>query len=301
MTPPAPNFIGIGAPKAGTTWLASCLAEHPEVFIAPTKETNFFDYDSIEGRWDEYLAHFGRSGDERAVGEISTRYLTSKAAPTRIRSQLPEVRLIVSLRDPVDQVYSHYWHMRRQNFHAWRSSHFGEVSFEEALERHADQLIRPALYATHLERWLREFSRSRLHVILYDDIRSRPHDVIRNLFRFLQVDEAFLPVSLDARGSSMRAGVSPRSPALGRWHGTVYDLLNRAVYHPAKRRIGVRRAIWIKDKVKVRTAMEWVFLRPGYPQMRLETRAKLRRRFTGEIERLGELLGVDLSVWKDGE
>src|SRR5947208_7454350 len=109
-----PNFIGIGAPKAGTTWLAKCLAEHPQVFMAAVKKTNFFDYAAIEGRMTEYEIHFAGAEGKKAVGEYSVRYLLSAHAPERIQQILPGVRLIVSFRNPIDQVYSHYWHLHRQ-------------------------------------------------------------------------------------------------------------------------------------------------------------------------------------------
>jgi hypothetical protein len=52
-----PNFIGIGAPKAGTTWLAKCLGEHPDVFMAAVKETEFWKFADAEQRLAEYAAH----------------------------------------------------------------------------------------------------------------------------------------------------------------------------------------------------------------------------------------------------
>ena len=123
-----PNFIGIGAPKAGTTWLFNCLQEHPQVFVAPVKETKFFDDENIEGRILEYEAHFRGAEGAIAVGEISTRYLSSnRGAAERIHRYLPEVRLFVSLRNPSDQAYSHYWHLRRQNFHQWKRANLPET------------------------------------------------------------------------------------------------------------------------------------------------------------------------------
>ncbi|MDH3604785.1 MAG: sulfotransferase, partial [Candidatus Tectomicrobia bacterium] len=95
-----PTFIGIGAPKAGTTWLFRCLQEHPAVFAAAVKETNFFDYATITGRMHEYAAHFSTAAGCQAVGEISTRYLTSCRAPFRIRTYLPTARLFVTVRNP---------------------------------------------------------------------------------------------------------------------------------------------------------------------------------------------------------
>src|SRR5436190_8834257 len=100
-----PNFIGIGAPKAGTTWFFKCLQEHPEVFVAAVKETSFFDFAEVAGRLDKYEEHFAGSESFPARGEISTRYLTSQEAPARVKTYVPTARLFVSLRNPIDQVY----------------------------------------------------------------------------------------------------------------------------------------------------------------------------------------------------
>ena len=112
-----PTFLGIGAPKAGTTWLARCLAEHPDVFLVDTKETNFFDWDTVDGRWSEYERHYLNATDEHAVGEVSVRYFASKAAPARAHKYLPDARLFAVIREPGQQLLSHYYHLMRQNFH----------------------------------------------------------------------------------------------------------------------------------------------------------------------------------------
>src|SRR5262245_10285732 len=112
-----PNFIGIGAPKAGTTWLAKCLGEHPDVFMPGAKELVFFDYGDFEHRLDDYQAHFQGVRSESAVGEFTTRYMASELPAPRIQRMIPGARLIACLRNPADQIYSHYWHLSRQNFH----------------------------------------------------------------------------------------------------------------------------------------------------------------------------------------
>src|SRR6187401_2278229 len=143
-----PTFIGIGAPKAGTTWLANCLGEHPDVFMAAVKETEFWKFTDAEQRLDDYAAHFCGADGKRAIGEFSVRYLSLPGVPERIKRVLPNVKLIASLRSPVDQVYSNYWHLRRQIFNLPDSSQ-APRSIEEALEIHSEFLLAPARYATH--------------------------------------------------------------------------------------------------------------------------------------------------------
>lgn len=291
-----PNFIGIGAPKAGTTWLARCLSEHPQVFVAAVKEVVFFDYGTIEGRLDEYETHFQRANGAAAVGEFTTRYLASNRPPSRIRAMLPDVRLIVSLRNPIDQVYSHYWHLLRQNFHSWGTGNLPR-NFEEALESQQEQLWASAFYYRHLSRWLEHFDRQQLLILFYDDICQRPDEVLRQTYSFLQVDSSFVPPSVRTKNSGTRKGTSPRNRLLGRVHSYVYDRLNRRVYHPLKGFIGVRRADGLKRLLGVRRVMEGLFFRTGYPPMKSRTRSRLANHFADEVKSLSQLTGRDLSHW----
>lgn len=290
-----PTFIGIGAPKAGTTWLSRCLQEHPDVFMAAVKETNFFDYGTIENRWQEYQAHFVQGDGCVAVGEISTRYLASNDAPARIQKHLPHVRLFVSLRNPVDQVYSHYWHLLRQNFHQWERRHIPR-SFEEALERYPEKLLQPAFYGKRLQHWLRYVEPSQLLTVFYDDLRAEPQQVLSLLYAFLGVDRGFMPPSIKQQGATVRRGVSPK-PGLGRIYAILYDQLNRRFYYPCKQLVGTQAAARIKAILRVRELMEFLFLETGYPEMRPTTRAFLRGYFAEDVRHLSRLTERDLSGW----
>jgi len=291
-----PTFIGIGAPKAGTTWLFRCLQEHPQVFVAAIKETNFFVYHTIEGRLAEYEAHFAGSAGATAIGEISTNYFSSDYAPERIHQHVPDVRLFVSLRNPIDQIYSHYWHLRRQNFHRWGHTHIPR-NFEEALERFPDQLLRGSCYGRYLHRWLNRFDRTRLLVLFYDDIRAQPQQIVRHLYHFIGVEPDFIPSSLQETGSTVRQGVSPRSPMASRLYPIVYDHINQYLYHPLKKAIGWHRADALKETLKLRQFMERLFFRPGYPPMASATRTLLQEKLAPDIAQLSALTGRNLDHW----
>ncbi|MBI3799922.1 MAG: sulfotransferase domain-containing protein [Deltaproteobacteria bacterium] len=105
-----PNFLGIGVMRAGTTWLYAQLRTHKQVYISPQKELNFFTdfYDRGIG-W--YSGHFPSAQEAvqyKAIGEITPTYIADPDAPARIRAHMPESRLIVMLRNPVDRAYSEY-------------------------------------------------------------------------------------------------------------------------------------------------------------------------------------------------
>ncbi len=292
-----PNFIGIGAPKAGTTWLFRCLQEHSQVFVAACKETKFFDEEVITGRIAEYEKHFLDANGAIAVGEISTRYLNSSRAPQRVSELLPNVRLFVSLRNPIEQVYSHYWHLRRQNFHeSGRSNSF--ISFEEALEVYENRLIAPAFYCRCLRRWLEYFDRSQLLIIFYDDICSDPQNVLRCLYSFLTVDDSFEPRSIRETGPSVRQGAAPRNLASARFHSFLYSQLTRRIYYPLKQYVGSWTADKVKEFIRIRPIMESVFMEKGYPEMKRETRERLYELFVTDMKELELITGRDLSNWQ---
>lgn len=292
-----PNFIGIGAPKSGTTWLAKCLGEHPDVFMAPVKETEFWKFGDAEERLYDYAAYFAGARHERAIGEFSVRYLSFPGVPERIGRVLPNVRLIASFRNPIEQVYSNYWHLKRQNFNLHNAAE-APRSIEEAIERYRDFLLAPARYAANLERWYAQFPRNQLLLLLYDDIEQRPAEVLERAFAFLGVDPKFQPPSMTVKGTAVRQGASPRSENAALWHAKIYYQLVENIYTPMKRWMGTRRAAQIKEALRVRPMMERIFMQQGYPPMNAETRALLGNEFAPEIERLMQLTGLDLSSWK---
>jgi len=290
-----PTFIGIGAPKAGTTWLFKCLQEHPHIFIAQIKETHFFSFFYNVERLSEYEAHFNYTGDKAIVGELSTSYLSSVEAPERIQRHIPEVKLFASLRNPIEQVYSHYWHLRRQNFHTGDKNQW---SFEEALQKYEDRLLKPALYSQHLQRWSQYFDRSQMLILFYDDIQAHPQQLVEKLYRFLGVETAFIPQSLRQSGISVRQGASPKNRIAGQLYATLYERLNLYVYTPLKTLLGEQQAALMKDALKVRQVLQTSFYKEGYPEMNPNTRLQLRNYFAGEITELENLTNCDLSHWQ---
>lgn len=293
-----PTFIGLGAPKCATTWLFNCLDAHPDVFVADVKETNFFVYDNIDERLDEYTAHFEEARTD-AIGEVSVSYIYSDIAPERIEHYIPNAHLFVSLRNPIDQVYSLYWHRQRQNFHQWHLEPALEIdSFEEALDVFGDKLLDPCRHHSNLQRWLQHFDRSQLHVLLLDDIKENAEREVAQLYDHIGVDPSFRPDSMRSTGRSARRGTSPRGPLIERTRQVLYHVLTRYAYHPLKRAIGQYTADRVKEKLRLRQVMEYLFRQDGYPEMDPAIRSRLQNKFEDEIRGLESLLGRDLSHWR---
>ena len=198
---PLPDFLILGAQKAGTTALYAYLRWHPQITGPSFKEVSFFDRHYARGeRW--YRAHLPirRSA---LVGEATPGYLFHPLAPERVARMLPHARLIALLRNPVDRAFSHYQHevaLGRE-----------ELSFEEALAREdermegeVERMLRDPAYFSHawwnytyaargryaeqLERWFAAFPREQLLVLLTDDLAADTAGTYRRVLDFLRVD-----------------------------------------------------------------------------------------------------------------
>jgi hypothetical protein len=265
-----PNFVVIGAMRSGSTSLYKYLQAHPDVFM-PRKEIHFFDV-----KWDRgvswYHTRFEGYAGQSAVGEATPTYLADPVALDRMAGTIPDARLVAVLRDPTDRAYSHYWmeHARQRD----------PRTFEEAV---ADELTkRPGAptsdyldrgrYARQLEQVCERFPRTRLHVVLLDDLRDRPQETYAATCRFLGIDDGFVP------------------PRLG-------ERVNRFVAFRSMRVRNMRRSlpsVWRIGRIVGR-----LNAREGeYAPMAPETRAALRRHFGPDNEALAGWLGCDLSMWE---
>ena len=107
-----PQFLGLGVQKGGTTTLQRLLEQHPQVWLPPEKELQFFSLHYARGpQW--YASCFAKAPAGQCCGDITPYYLFHPEAPRRIAELLPEARLIVLLRDPVERSLSQYFHSRR--------------------------------------------------------------------------------------------------------------------------------------------------------------------------------------------
>ena len=196
---PLPGFLILGAQKAGTTALYAYLRWHPGITGPAWKEVSYFDRHYRRGvHW--YRGHFPLRPGERLVGEASPGYLFHPLAPERVWATVPDARLIVLLRDPVDRALSHYHHevaLGRE-----------PLTFEEAIEAEPERtrgeeerLVREpgyfsrawwdytylarGRYADQLERWLAVFPREQLLVVASDELAVEPGETYGRVLEFL--------------------------------------------------------------------------------------------------------------------
>lgn len=291
-----PNLLGIGAAKAGTTWLADILGRHEDIFMPPQKELHCLHYDDLDARLGEYADYFRGGERARIRCDFTVRYLNSPNAPKAAARVTPDAKILVVLRNPIDQVQSHYWHLRRQNFHQATAVDPAPDLFE-ALERFPELLREPALYAKHLKRWRAEFADDRLLIIDYDEMIAALPQVLDRLWAFLEIPPPRIPVVNEGSNSAGRLGVEPRPGALGRIYPFVYSTVTRGPYQWLKRRIGVRRAETLSRTLRLRQVTEQVFFKPGYEKLGEADRRRLYEIFRSDIEELGASGRIDVGGW----
>jgi hypothetical protein len=182
-----PDFIGIGAQRAGTSWLYNCLKEHPEIFM-PRKEVHYFDKLHKTHDIDWYLNIFKCPDDKQISGEITPDYMYHQDTIKEIHSNFPDTKLIIILRNPIERSHS--------AFSLFKShGRFKNMTFEEALKAEPF-LLEQSLYYKQLENVYRYFKREQVLIKLYEDISNKPLEFYQSVCEFLQIDRNFKPSSL---------------------------------------------------------------------------------------------------------
>jgi hypothetical protein len=274
-----PNLFIVGAPKGGTTTLWRYLDQHPDIYMSPAKEPNFF-LDPIPPvkppSEQAYLELFAGAGGETWLGEASGRYFSDPKTPGLIRSKVPAARIVIALRDPVERAYSSYWHDVK----------FGveQRPFAEVVDRELDGSDHPVgsdperkhvylgFYSQHVRRFVEVFGRS-VRVGFLEELHAEPAIEAASIFEFLDVDAN---VARQIAPGAHNVFAQPR-----------HKVAARLMASPRARAGG--RAVFPEP---VRTWVENLVLRRGKkPPLDEDLRARLREAFEADREPLEQLLG----------
>ncbi len=188
-----PNFLVIGAQKAGTTSLFEYLRQHPDIYLPQAKETAFFYHDyKYEKGLSYYEEHyFGSVNGEKAVGEVSPHYLYHTFCRDRIRENLRDLKFIILLRNPIDRAYSNYWMEVKRGLET--------LSFEDAIEKEQMRIegdlferetfsyMHRGLYYGQIKAYMDLFPEANFLCLLSDDLKYDRVNALKNIFMFLGV------------------------------------------------------------------------------------------------------------------
>ena len=288
-----PSFVIIGAAKAGTTALYWYLSDHPQVFMSPVKETNYFafglgdDGKPLYGDPDlhrfpvqtsaAYEELFSGAGEALAVGEASPIYLECPQSAARIREALPTARIICGLREPVDRAYSDYLMFLRTR--GRRLDPDRDLTAASDWARPDSHWMQISRYHEALSRYFDLFPREQIHVFLFEDLRADSLGCVRDIYRSVGVYPGFAP-DLE---TPHNVGGMPSSRTLEKvfTSGSVRKAVEPWI---PQRAADVARRLRTKNLKKA-------------PPLPKELKAELSRHFRDDIRKTSELIGRNLDRW----
>ncbi|HMK62339.1 MAG TPA: sulfotransferase [Acidimicrobiales bacterium] len=299
----APNLFMVGAPKSGTTAMGHYLNAHPDIFVAG-RELNYFgtdlDFLTPQGvpwriSWEDYLGWFEGQSHKRYRADRSVFYLYSRTAAQEIRRHDPNSRVVVMLRDPVDQMYSEHSEMLFQGEEDLTD--FADALAAEEDRKQGRRIVEGchhafglfyrdvARYADQLERYFSTFGREQVHVIVFDDLVADPVETYTAVLQFLELDTSHQPHFAVVNGNKVN-----RSTILSKALRTTSPGWRKAgrmlVPSPTARARLRRRVRQLNTASRSRGPMD------------PELRRALEVEFEPEILRLESLLGRTLPGWR---
>ncbi|MGD1953468.1 MAG: sulfotransferase [Leptolyngbyaceae cyanobacterium] len=291
-----PTFLIIGVQKSGTTSIYNYLKQHPQVYMSPVKETNFFnknwDNASTEMKrrkkngivsWDLYTQLFDGATDEHmALGEVSPNYMLNyKTAAEQIQQRLPNARLIAVLRNPVERACSDYLMNMRDAIGK-------QTPLAEQVRSRGDasHVLVKGKYYEPLNYFFEVCDRNRIDVFLYDDLRKDSQSFMQRMYESIGVDAGFVAnTSKQAQTAKV-----PKNQTLNRLLKTknpvrtmatsIMQLIPTNLRHQLRERLI---SINSQDKGKAKFTEEDIIL--------------LQQYYREDILKLQELLQQDLSAW----
>ncbi len=271
-----PSIIAAGPGRTGSTWLHRVLEGHVDLPYG-VKETRFFTIFYDKGI-DWYARHFRYATGERKIAEVGT-YFFRPEAPERIRTHIPDCRIITTMRDPVDRLYSTFKLL--QHLAAVRRG-----TFEESLNSLSSK-AKDNHYAFHLKVWFETFGRENVLVTMYDELRSEPQRYVDRVTDFIGIERISLAEKSHLSNETNSFARAPK---------------NRRLARKAS-----RLRVWLRghQAYGVLNLLErsgvWAFCSGRgelFPPLTPEQDARLRALYLPEVEALEEMLKIDLSAWK---
>ena len=280
----------VGAPKAGTTSLCHYLSEHPQVFMSDPKEVNFFSKEEIENQGlyyndfkvkniAEYEDLFAGVTNEIAVGEGSVSYLFYPKTPQKIKDALPNVKIIILLRDPVSRGFSHYLMDYRLGL---VDVPYDEIVYQKSNHKnnalYYQQYVELGLYYEQVRRYLDIFGIDQVRIFINDDLKEDISKVILSVYDFLDIDQNFMP-------------------DLKKQYNVYQKPRNAFVSHLYSAKPLRRLARTVVPHSLVDTVKNTLLVKEKKPELSPGTRKYLNGLFKNNILQTADLIDRDLSHW----
>lgn len=297
-----PNFLMIGAPKAGTSSIYYYLKQHPQIYMSPEKEPHFFALENqnveFKGpgdqqrfrnavtRLEDYQKLFESVSGEIAIGEASTTYLSSATAANRIKHYLPHAKLIAILRNPVDAAYASFLHLIRDGDETITNFAMALQAEENRFAQNWEGIWhykRRGFYYAQIKRYFELFEKEQLRIYRYEDFKANSTRVLQDIFQFLEVDDQFTP----DQSAQYNVSGMPKS-----------STLNQLLVKPNPLKSVVTSLLPQKTRGYLSNRLkDWNFNQYQKPQLSLAVRQSLLKEYREDILKLQDLTKLNLSEW----
>ena len=280
------DVFHIGPQKTATTWVYECLSEHPEIITSKTDTVHYYDIFYYKGNeW--YTTQFLQGKKNEKIFDPTYTYIRSPWVPRRIAKDNPNAKFIVSLRNPIDRAFSHYWHEKKKQKIAFE--------FSEVLENYDlySSWIEPGLYAEHIERYLEYFDREQFLFLKFNLLKKDPKDYLNKILTFIDVDTDFIPSVLNEKKN-------PAVPVLTsiriNWM-KLKDKIKNEGPEDTLRKLKVDKLAKVVEKMPLirKVLHDKDEYERGVPE---EVKEELEELVEPEIQRLEKLLDINLDEWR---
>lgn len=313
----SPNFIIAGERRSGTTTLAKLMERHPEIYMYPSMDMAYFMDDALRGRkewldgkvepslWDEihtkeeYFNFFSGATEEQiAIGEKSADYLFLENCHGRIKKIIPNAKIILTFRNPIERAWSHYWNeigKGRESETFEKSIELEKTRIEQSdyAKAHLSYVSR-GFYLDSLNVLYKTFDKSNIKVVILEELIANPERVLRGVYDFLKIDSNIKIKG--AQNSYNKNWTSIPKPFWVKNKGLecVEKQINKLIVRGTN--------LFVKDAYKKRsvlTRLESITRNTKKDfVMNNSTRKELQNIYMPSIERLEKELNKDLSTWK---
>lgn len=283
------DFLYIGAPRAGSSWLSLALSQHPEIWVPHNKEVHFFNDKSLfpqERKYEKgvqyYRQSFSKAVPGARLGELSPFYYYDPDVAERIYQHFPNTKIIAILRNPVDVIFSMYLRLR--------CLYNREKKFEDEINKYPEYLDL-GFYYKNLSRYFERFPKENIQVYIYDEFFSDEEASLRKIYEFIGVDPNFIP---DVIGRDINVTRVEYSPLKAQVREQVIKTLSKRPFIFLKNIINYFEVNTVENKMLTKQKRHEVnkpLIDPGF-------RSFLIDKLQDDIGRLERLLNKDLKAWK---
>tara|TARA_Y100000591_G_C21847574_1_gene709576 strand:+ start:1340 stop:2233 length:894 start_codon:yes stop_codon:yes gene_type:complete len=289
-----PDFTFVGATRSAGLYITKILMSHPDIFIgagagsiAERKNLNFYNDDLTDPYFQQFKGH-----KDKILGESKRNYYLykkssdGKSVAHKIFDMNPNMKILISLRNPIHRAFSHYIKISKQGLINSPRGLIEDYNFLLANEPNSgyysiSRVITDSLYHENVKNYIDLFSKRKVKIIIHHDElwfkdwkKARPQETFEEIFNFLGVDSNFVSPLLSSQVNTLSMAIQGRSSPLLLF----YRLLNRLGFYKLSRHM-----------------FSYV---PKSPQINEKTYVFLLEKFMDDIVALEKLLNIDLSSWK---